>query len=149
MKEKCGRCGKKFEISQLTTARNEKGEKPKSSKAKKYCVDCEQQVYEREVLKDIFDQTFMNLGYYKKKDKGARNRYMGLISTLISRLENDSYTITQIRLILNYMINQKGIRFDENILLLVPYHLKEVSDYHNDLYRISISKSYGYIPPSK
>lgn len=145
----CKRCNKVFNSSELVTARNAKGIRSTGAKANKYCLPCEEEVYQRAVLKDIFDNRFMQLGYYRKSDKTIRNKYLGLISTLLSKLESDNYTPTQIRLILEYMIDKKNIEFDENILLLVPYNFSEVRKYHNELYRIATSKTYGYIEPEE
>lgn len=145
---KCDKCGKEFDAKDLVKARNAKGIRATSKKAKVYCVPCEQLVYEKAIIKDVFDQRFMELGYYKASDLGVRGKYMGMIEVFLQKLENESYTMTQVKLILEYMVTNKKIELDEHTLLLVPYNYVEVSKYHNELYRIATSKSYGYIPPT-
>lgn len=145
---KCAKCDEEFNKQDLVKARNAKGKRAVSQSAKNYCVPCEQLVYDRAVIEDVFDQRFMELGYYKPTDKGIRSKYIKMIKNFLQRLENEGYTMTQVKLILEYMIVKKKVVLDENTLLSIPYNFVEVSKYHNELYRIATSKSYGYIPPT-
>ena len=145
---KCAKCNEEFNKQELVKARDAKGKRAVSKSAKNYCVSCEQLVYDRAVIEDVFDQRFMELGYYKAKDKGVRGKYISMIKTFLQKLENEGYTMTQVRRILEYMEGNKKITLDEHTLLLIPYNFVEVSKYHNELYRIATNKSYGYIPPT-
>ena len=149
---KCQGCKKDFDKSVMTKARDLNGQYPKSSR-NYYCKPCEEQEYQRKILVEYLHQGLIYKGYYKNdgtnEDKTVKDKIMGLINTQILNLKKSGYTYLQIRLIVEYMINKENVEFSDNILGLVPYYYVKTSRYHNDLYRISTSKSYGYIPPSE
>ena len=154
-KEKCSKCKKQFDISELTLARNEKGEYPKTSK-KLYCRACEEQEYQRKVLIDYLHRLFIQNKYYNDVsiDKSLANkkeyqRLMRIIASQIKSLNDDGFSYQQIRLIIQYMLTKESIEFSDTMLGLVPYYYSKTSKYYNELYRISNSKTFGSIPAPK
>ena len=149
---KCCGCKRDFDKSEMTNARNEKGEYPKSSK-NYYCKPCEEQEYQRKVLVEYLHRWFIYKGYYQdnktKANKDAQGRLMKMVNTQISSLKKEGYSYIQIRLIIEYMISKENVEFNDSILGLVPFYYMKTSRYHNELHRIATSKSYGYIPPSE
>lgn len=148
---KCHKCKKEFELNELTTARNAKGERPKSKTAKLYCKFCEQEQYNNAILIEYLHQWFLYKGYYDNSHatKESRKRYMALINTQISNLLKNGYSSQQIKLILEYMIQKEGIEFSDTILGLVPYYYSKTSKYYTELFNIGQSKKYGYIKPTR
>lgn len=151
-KVKCQKCKKEFDKSEMTLARNEYGEYPKSSKYL-YCKPCEEQEYQRKVLVEYLHRLFICNNYYNdtKVDKSSNNkkecqRLMKLIGTQIKNLYDDGFSYQQIRLIVDYILNKEKVEFSDSILGLVPYYYVRTSKYYNELYRITNSKTFGYIP---
>lgn len=148
---KCHKCKKEFKESELMTARNAKGVRPKSKTAKLYCGKCEKEQYDNAVLVEYLHQGFLYKGYYDNSNvtRASRKRYMALVNTQISNLLKNGYSSNQIKLILDYMIQKEGIEFSDAILGLVPYYFTKTSKYYTELFNISQSKKYGYIKPTK
>lgn len=151
-KVKCSKCKKAFDISEMTLARNEKGEYPKASK-NFYCKPCEEQEYQRKILIDYIHKLFISNNYYNDSsiDKSPANkkeyqRLMRVVATQIKNLNDDGFSYQQIRLIVHYMLTKERIEFSDTILGLVPYYYVRTSKYYNELYKISNSESFGYIP---
>lgn len=150
IKMKCHKCKRDFDISQLTTARNEKGKKSISKTANLYCSTCELEQYNNALLVDYLHQWFIYKGYYDTTNntREAKKRYMGLVNTQISNLLKNGYSSVQIKLICEFMLEKEGLEFTDSILGLVPYYFTRVSEYHTELFRISTSKKFGYIQPT-
>lgn len=148
---KCHKCKKEFKESELMTARNAYGIRPKGKTANLYCSRCEQEQYDNAVLVECLHQGFLQNGYYDNSNatRESKKRYMGLVNTQISNLLRNGYTSNQIKLILDYMVQKEGIEFSDSILGLVPYYFVQTSKYYTEMFNISQSKKYGYIKPTK
>lgn len=145
-KQVCHICKK--EAAVLKNARNAYGVRPKSKTANKYCIKCEEDVYQLNLLKEYLHKWFIKEGYYEQSDSGSseRKRIMAMIHSQIKNLKDkDGFSYEQIKMICIYILEIEKKSFTENILGLVPFYYMKTKQLNNELWVINNSKKYGKI----